>query len=56
MNEYRTDTPAASEYRRLVRDTFRKMSDRALAYQSSVIVGGIDREEVDREIARRERA
>lgn len=40
-------------YRLQVRGTFESMSDEALAFQSSVIVGGIDREEVDREIARR---
>ena len=42
-----------STYRSEVRQTFRALSDEALAYQSSIIVGGVDREECDREVARR---
>lgn len=40
-------------YRLEVRRTFQAMSDEALRFQSARIVGGVDREEVDREIARR---
>ena len=43
----------AQDYRAEVRETFQKMSDEALAFQSSVIIGGIDREEVDREMEMR---
>ena len=41
------------KYRDEVRKTFQSMSDQALAFQSARIVGGIDREEVDREMNRR---
>lgn len=40
-------------YRARVRETFQSLSDQALAFQSAVIVGGIDREECDAEILRR---
>ncbi len=40
-------------YRESVRETMRAFSDEALAFQSSVIVGGIDRQECDLEIRRR---
>lgn len=40
-------------YRQQVRKTFQSMSDQALAFQSSIIRGGIDREECDREMTRR---
>lgn len=40
-------------YRAQVRETFKRLSDKALGYQDAVIRGGIDREECDREIARR---
>lgn len=40
-------------YRKQIRRTCQAMSDQALMYQNSVTRGGIDREEVDREIARR---
>ena len=42
-----------AEYRAKIRASFGRMSDQALAFQSRVIRGGIDREEVDREINRR---
>jgi hypothetical protein len=41
------------EYRQQVRETMQAFSDQALAFQDSIIRGGIDREECDREIARR---
>jgi hypothetical protein len=41
------------EYRTQVRRTFQKFSDEALAFQDARIIGGIDREECDREKARR---
>ena len=41
------------QYRQQVRRTFQQMSDQALDYQSTVIRGGIDRVELEREIARR---
>ena len=47
------DTERNAKYRQEVRKTFQMMSDQALAFQSARIVGGIDREEVDREINRR---
>ena len=40
-------------YRQQVRETFQKFSDQALAFQNARIIGGIDREECDRELARR---
>jgi len=40
-------------YRAQVRKTFQAFSDQALEFQSARIVGGIDREECDRELARR---
>lgn len=42
-------------YRSEIRHTLQGMSDKALAYQALVIVGGIDREELEREQARRAR-
>jgi hypothetical protein len=45
--------PLAEGYRETVRGTFRRLSDRALAYQAGVIVGGIDREECEAELRRR---
>lgn len=48
-----TSTDRLAKYREEVRKTFQSMSDQALAFQSARIVGGIDREEVDREMARR---
>ena len=42
-----------ADYRERVRRTFRGMSPAALAYQSTVVVGGIDREELEAEAARR---
>lgn len=44
-----------AEYRASIRRTFQSMSVQALDFQSARIVGGIDREEVDREIGRRAR-
>jgi hypothetical protein len=41
------------QYRQEVRKTFQSMSDQALQFQDMRIVGGIDREEIDREINRR---
>jgi hypothetical protein len=40
-------------YRAQVRETMQRFSDQALAYQDSIIRGGIDREECDRELRRR---
>lgn len=40
-------------YRLQVRETFQRFSDQALAFQSSIIRGGIDRQECDRELERR---
>jgi hypothetical protein len=40
-------------YRAQVRETFGQMSDEALVFQNSIIVGGIDAEEVERELNRR---
>jgi len=42
-----------NEYRLQVRKTFQQFSDHALAFQDARIIGGIDREECDREINRR---
>ena len=41
------------QYRKRVRTTFQQFSDQALAFHDARIVGGIDREECDREIKRR---
>ena len=41
------------DYRQQVRQTMQAFSDEALAYQDRIIIGGIDREECDREIERR---
>lgn len=41
------------QYREEVRKTFQSMSDQALSFQDSVVRGGIDRQELDREINRR---
>lgn len=51
VDEQPADPHAA--YRESVRRTFRAMSPAALAYQSTVVVGGIDREELEAEAARR---
>jgi hypothetical protein len=40
-------------YRLEARRTFEAMSDAALAFQGARIVGGIDREELERELGRR---
>jgi hypothetical protein len=40
-------------YRDQIRRTFKAFSDAALAFQSERIIGGVDREECDRELARR---
>lgn len=42
-----------ADYRERIRETMQAFSDEALAFQDIRIVGGIDREECDREIARR---
>ncbi len=42
------------QYRVDVRRTMRRFSDQALRFQDSIIHGGIDREECDREIMRRQ--
>jgi hypothetical protein len=41
------------DYRAQVRETMQAFSDQALASQSARIIGGVDREECDRELARR---
>jgi hypothetical protein len=43
-------------YRAEIRRTLQKFSDEGLAFQDRRIIGGIDREECDREIRRRENA
>lgn len=48
------DAAKFAAYRSEVRETFGRMSDAALAFQNGVVRGGIDREELDREIARRD--
>jgi hypothetical protein len=40
-------------YREQVRETLQAMSDQALRFQDTVVVGGIDREELNRELTRR---
>jgi hypothetical protein len=40
-------------YRAQTRRTMQAFSDQALCFQDSIIIGGIDREECDREIMRR---
>jgi hypothetical protein len=40
-------------YREQVRETFQQMSDQALAFQNTLVRGGIDRQELDREFTRR---
>ena len=42
-----------AKYRQQARETFQKMSDQALFFQNTVVRGGIDREELDREMNRR---
>ncbi len=42
------------KYRADIRRTMRHFSDQALRLQDSIIRGGIDREECDREIMRRQ--
>lgn len=42
-----------AEYRAQARKTMQAFSDQALEFQSARIVGGIDREECDREMLRR---
>ena len=49
------DSPRVAAYRAEVRETMRQFSDAALAYQDARIIGGIDREECNREMARRAR-
>ncbi len=56
LTEWRAEHEARlAKYRADVRKTFQRFSDEALAFQSARIVGGIDREECDREIERRSR-
>lgn len=43
----------SGKYRAQVRHTLQRMSDQALEVQSGVVRGGIDREELDREVNRR---
>lgn len=50
-----TTTDRHETYRANVRRTFRMMSEQALAFQAGVIVGGIDREELEAELDRRAR-
>lgn len=50
----RTEQETRQEkYRAEVRRTMQMFSDEALRYQDARIIGGIDREECDREIRRR---
>lgn len=42
-----------AEYREQARRTFQQFSDQALLFQDTIIRGGIDREECDRELNRR---
>lgn len=51
----RAGSERLAQYRAEIRRTFQAFSDEALAYQDARIVGGIDREECDREKARRGR-
>jgi hypothetical protein len=51
--EYRGDTEREAKVRADFRRTMRAFSDEALAFQDTIIRGGIAREECDREIARR---
>lgn len=54
VEELATDrTDRNSNYRAQVASTFQRMSDQALDFQDSVVVGGIDREELDKEITNR---
>lgn len=53
VGEPAPDTPRVAAYRAEVRRTMRAFSDEALRFQDSVIIGGIDREECNRELARR---
>lgn len=47
--------PREGAYRVEIRSTLRSLSDEALRYQDGIVRGGIDREEIDAEIARRAR-
>lgn len=47
------DVQPLETYRAQVRRTMQAFSDEALAYQAGIIVGGIDREELERELERR---
>lgn len=47
------ESERVAKYRAEVRATMQRFSDQALAYQDARIIGGIDREECDREIMRR---
>ncbi len=53
MQEDQTFEDRMNTYRATVRATFQGMSDQALAFQDEVVIGGIDREELKRELVRR---
>ncbi len=53
-SQTQTHEERMAAYRLQVRETMGYFSDQALRYQSSIIRGGIDREECDREIVRRQ--
>lgn len=42
-----------AQYRREVRETMKAMSDEALRFQARHVIGGIDREELEREMRAR---
>ena len=44
---------SSASYRAEIRETVQRMSNEALAFQDRRVRGGIDREELDRELARR---
>ena len=52
-NDPRAAERDIERYAQQVRETLQQMSDEALAFQNTVVHGGVDRVELDRELARR---